>query len=170
MKVCTFTGHRPHKFPWKFDEGDPRCQKLKQELAKSILSAIASGYDYFIAGGSLGVDMWAAETVLKYRDIYGLSLEIALPFAGFNESLDDIYTKRQQEILARADKVTVVSSVSDLKNAYRKRNQYMVEHSSRLIAVFNPKQIYSGTAQTVRMAQKAKLEIVQLNIALPDIL
>ena len=37
MKVCTFTGHRPHKFPWKFDEGDPRCQKLKQELVTACL-------------------------------------------------------------------------------------------------------------------------------------
>ena len=170
MKVCTFTGHRPHKFPWKFDEGDMRCQRLKQNLTKAILSAIADGYDYFIAGGALGVDMWAAETVLKYRDIYGLSLEIAQPFAGFNEKAEDGYAKRQQYILANADKVTIVSSVDDFKNAYRKRNQYMVEQSSRLIAVFNAKQIYSGTAQTVRMAQKANLEIVHLDINSADIL
>ena len=22
---CAFTGHRPHKFPWKDNEADPRC-------------------------------------------------------------------------------------------------------------------------------------------------
>ena len=168
MKVCTFTGHRPHKFPWKFDESDERCQKLKQDLAKAILSAIADGYDYFICGGALGVDMWAAEIVLKFKDIYGISLEIAQPFAGFNEKAEDNYSKRQQYILANADKITIVSS-NDFKDAYRKRNQYMVEQSSRLIAVFNAKQIYSGTAQTVRMAKKANLEIVHLEITNADI-
>ena len=163
MKVCTFTGHRPHKLPWKFNESDERCQKLKRDLAKAILSAIADGYDHFICGGALGVDMWAAEIVLKYKAIFGLSLEIAQPFAGFNENEADELGKRQQYILANADKVTVVSS-ADLNDAYRKRNQYMIEQSSRLIAVFNAKQIYSGTAQTVRMAKKANLEIVHLEI------
>lgn len=27
--ACAFTGHRPHKFPWKGDEADLRCVALK---------------------------------------------------------------------------------------------------------------------------------------------
>ena len=30
---CAFTGHRPHKFPWKDNEADPRCIALKETLA-----------------------------------------------------------------------------------------------------------------------------------------
>ena len=28
-KSCSFTGHRPHKFPWKYDEANSRCVSLK---------------------------------------------------------------------------------------------------------------------------------------------
>ena len=28
-KVCAFTGHRPNKLPWRYDENDTRCLALK---------------------------------------------------------------------------------------------------------------------------------------------
>ena len=34
--TCAFTGHRPHKFPWKDNEADPRCIALKETLAEQI--------------------------------------------------------------------------------------------------------------------------------------
>lgn len=165
MKVCTFTGHRPQKFPWKFNENDKRCRKLKSELNKAILRAIAEGYDYFITGGALGVDMWAAETVLAYKNIYGLQLEIAQPFAGFNDNLSGDYGQRQRYLLEHADKITIVSQNSSERDAYKLRNQYMIDQSSRLIAALDDIQSYSGTAQTLRMAQKANLEIIRLDWA-----
>ena len=29
-KTCCFTGHRPEKLPWRYDEGDSRCLALKE--------------------------------------------------------------------------------------------------------------------------------------------
>ena len=29
---CCFTGHRPDKLPWRNDESDPRCVRLKEEI------------------------------------------------------------------------------------------------------------------------------------------
>ena len=29
---CAFTGHRPPKYPWGYDESAPGCVKLKQVL------------------------------------------------------------------------------------------------------------------------------------------
>lgn len=31
---CAFTGHRPKKFPWKYDEKDKRCLALKSVLTE----------------------------------------------------------------------------------------------------------------------------------------
>ena len=35
-KSCSFTGHRPHKFPWKYDEANSRCVSLKAKLTEQI--------------------------------------------------------------------------------------------------------------------------------------
>lgn len=32
--ACAFTGHRPSKLPWKYDENDKRCIELKAVLAQ----------------------------------------------------------------------------------------------------------------------------------------
>ena len=29
---CCFTGHRPGKLPWRYDEEDPRCAALKKRI------------------------------------------------------------------------------------------------------------------------------------------
>ena len=59
-RVC-FTGHRPEKltrFEWL----------IKKDLEKEIKKAIDDGLTVFISGMARGVDIWAAEIVLKLRD------------------------------------------------------------------------------------------------------
>ena len=34
IKSCAFTGHRPQKFPWRYDETDRRCVALKAKLTE----------------------------------------------------------------------------------------------------------------------------------------
>ena len=34
--TCCFTGHRPHRLPWHEDEWDPRCQRLREELDRTL--------------------------------------------------------------------------------------------------------------------------------------
>lgn len=34
--ICAFTGHRPKSFPWKDNETDPGCVRLKKVLANQI--------------------------------------------------------------------------------------------------------------------------------------
>ena len=165
MKVCTFSGHRPQKFPWKFDESDKRCVELKKQLHLAIGQAIIDGYDYFITGGALGLDMWAAEAVLKYKNENELKLEIAKPFDSYNDNLRGEYQRRQQYILQNAAKITAVDTRENWKKAYMLRNQYMINQSGRLIVAMDSMQTRSGAAQTLRMAEKAGLEIVRLNWA-----
>ncbi len=52
---CAFTGHRPHKFPWKDNEADTRCVALKAAMMEQIASLAKAGVtDYYRANGKTG--------------------------------------------------------------------------------------------------------------------
>lgn len=65
--TCCFTGHRPQSLPWKFNEQDERCLKMKEQLRNEIIKAIKNGYTTFISGMALGFDMICAEIVLELK-------------------------------------------------------------------------------------------------------
>ena len=64
---CAFTGHRPHKLPWRYNEADSRCLALKAALARQITELVDAGVTDFYSGGADGVDCWAALIVLELR-------------------------------------------------------------------------------------------------------
>ena len=64
---CAFTGHRPHKFPWKYNEADERCLALKAALADQITALVEARVTDFYSGGADGVDCWAALIVLELK-------------------------------------------------------------------------------------------------------
>ena len=64
-KACAFTGHRPQKFPWKYEENDKWCVELKAVLSRQIEKMAAAGVTDFYSGMAQGVDTWAARAVLK---------------------------------------------------------------------------------------------------------
>lgn len=71
-KACCFTGHR------KIPDGpqDPIIEKLRKELVKLI----EQGYLYFGAGGVLGFDTPAAQTVRSLKKDYTqIKLILVLP-------------------------------------------------------------------------------------------
>lgn len=70
-KTCCFTGHRPQRLPFNFDEQHPVCVRLKellrQELVRLITEEKVTG---FITGMALGIDQICAELVLELKEIY----------------------------------------------------------------------------------------------------
>lgn len=74
---CCFTGHRPNKLDYS-ESG------MKSLLKKAVDNAISDGYVTFITGMAEGVDIWAAEIVLKKKkDNKDLHLICAIPHSGF---------------------------------------------------------------------------------------
>ena len=61
-------GHRPHKFPWKYNEQDPRCVALKETLKEEIAKLVASGVTDFYSGMADGSDVWLSQIVLDFRE------------------------------------------------------------------------------------------------------
>ncbi len=161
MTVC-FSGYRPEKLPWGYDEEDGRCAALKARLYRAAETACAEGYRHFICGMARGVDTYCAEIVLSLRRQYpDITLEAAIPCP----TQADGWTPRQQErwrdVVARCDFETVVQD-HYTAGCMQRRNRYMVDHASRLIAVFDGRE--GGTRRTVEYAMQRGLEIVYIDV------
>lgn len=69
-KICSFTGHRPDKFNFKYNEEHIDCIRLKAKLIDEIEKLYLSGVKYFLTGCAVGVDIWCAEIVLQLKNKY----------------------------------------------------------------------------------------------------
>ena len=164
MKCCTFTGHRYQSFPWGHDETDARFLALRSHLTQAIRQSLAEGYTHFITGGATGVDTWAAEILLELKNAgQALHLEIAVPFPTHHATLKGPWKARTERVLAAADRVTVVSLHLPPKIAFHARNDYMLRHAERLIAVYDSRSsLRGGTYSTLCKAKKAELDIIEI--------
>jgi len=151
---CAFTGHRPKKLPWRYDEEDERCVRLKAVLAEQIRQLAERGFTDFLSGMAEGTDLWAARAVLDLReDRPELKLHCILPHRGQSDGWGAAARAEHRAILEEAD------SVVYLRRAYRngcmlERNRFLVDHATLLLAVYNGEK-RGGTAATVRYARKA---------------
>ena len=159
---CAFTGHRPKKFPWKYDEKDERCVALKAVLTEQIEKLAAAGVTDFYTGMALGVDTWAAMAVLALRERNrAVKLHCVLPCVDQEITWTVPDQVRYKYILGEADSVEYVKRLYDGK-CMLERNQRLVDSAGILIAVYNGEK-RGGTAATVRYAQQAGREIIYIN-------
>lgn len=151
---CCFTGHRPEKLRRSERE-------IREELENEIRRAIQDGYVTFITGMARGVDIWAAEIVLQFkREGYPIHLICASPFPGFEESWSAEWQSRYRTVLERADLVRHISPQYS-RACFHIRNEWLVNHSSRLIAVFNGQP--SGTNNTINYAKSQCIPVFQID-------
>lgn len=162
-KTCCFTGHRPDKLPWREDESDPRCLRLKSAVARAVEDAYVSGVRHFISGMARGIDLYCAEAVLELRETEGdILLECARPCETQADSWPAAERERYQSILERCNLETLVQHSYD-RFCMIRRNRYMVDRSGMLIAVYNgvPK---GGTFQTIAYAMKKGLDVHTIDL------
>lgn len=155
---CAFTGHRPQKLPEKGDEKSNQIMQCKHFLFGEIAGAIQEGYREFLSGMAMGTDLWCAEIVLSLRRIHPeISLHAVLPWRTQDADWPEDWQLRCRAALAQADEITTLSE-HYYKGCFLARNQFLVERSSRLIALCTADE--GGAGQTLRLAQQAGLEII----------
>ena len=136
MHRCCFTGHRPEKL--QAPEG-----VVTAALEKEIRQAIADGFNVFITGMARGVDIWAAEIVLRLRDAgEAVRLICACPYQGFERGWKQSWQERYQAILSAADLVRFICP------------------GYRVIAVWNGQP--SGTKNTLDYARLQNVQVVSV--------
>lgn len=160
--TCAFTGHRPHRFPWKDNEADSRCVALKSVLREQIVALSETGVTDYFTGGAEGVDCWAAEIVLSLREKNpALKLKCILPCEGQADGWSSSARGRYASILEQADSVTYVSR-EYYDGCLLDRNRRLVESTGLLLAVFNGVR-RSGTGATVSYARKLGRKMILID-------
>lgn len=151
---CCFTGHRPEKL------GMPSAIAIKG-LRYEIEKAISAGYVTFITGMSRGVDIWAGEIVLDFRDSgVPIRLICASPYPGFERQWPIEWRQRYQTIMEKADLVRFISPGYHA-GCFQKRNEWMVDHAAKVIAVYRGQS--GGTRNTVEYAYSQGVNVTIVN-------
>lgn len=161
-KTIMFTGHRSQNLPFGFDESNIKCLKLKQIIKTQLCDLIENeGAINFISGMAIGVDMICAEIVLKLKKEYShISLECAIPCESQPDKWGESFKQRYYYILKECDKKTILQK-EYTNDCMHKRNEYMVDNSDIVMAVWNGTK--SGTGYTVEYAKKKGRKILVFN-------
>ena len=160
--TCCFTGHRPVKLPWGMNEADSRCLELKDQISSALEGIYEDGYRHFICGMAIGCDTYFAEAVLQLKARHpDALLEAAIPCDNQHAKWNRTQKERYARLLERCDLTTYVSH-SYTPDCMMRRNEYMIDHSSLLLACFNG--CSSGTMSTILLAGRSGIRTIILEV------
>ena len=142
-RTACFTGHRTIPFLQR--------RKIEKRTEEALIEAIKQGYRFFGAGGALGFDTLAAQTVLRLRKTYPqIKLILVLPCLSQTRGWKSEDIAEYERIKAAADKV-VYTSQEYTRDCMFKRNRHLVDNSSLCFAYLTENT--GGTAYTVDYAR-----------------
>lgn len=123
-----------------------------------MIGCIEKGYQYFGAGGALGFDTLAANTVLELKNIYPhIKLILVLPCKEQTKGWKQYDIDEYERIRSKADKV-VYTAEHYYNGCMQKRNRHLVDNSSLCICYLTKET--GGTAYTVRYARTKRIGVV----------
>jgi len=160
MKTACFTGHRPNKLNG-YNPADNK--ELLWKLHEAIVDHIENkGVSVFITGMALGIDTWAAKIVLKLKEKYpDIHLVAAVPCKAQDSKWIDSAKKEYNKILDKCDDVYYVSNEPYTMSCMQDRNEYMVDNSEYIIAVWDGTN--GGTGNCVKYAKKKEKQITYID-------
>jgi uncharacterized phage-like protein YoqJ len=152
QKIIAFTGHR---------NMECTLMLLKEELTDILREQYNKGYTTFITGGAAGFDLLAGESVLELQKEFGdIQLFCAVPYAGHHLSFNN---EDKQRYIRMAERATsnIILSAYYYEGCFLRRNDYMIEHCSLLIA-YCKNSFRSGTGYTIRRAKANNIPIINI--------
>jgi len=152
--TVSFTGHR--------DACSPEIKNTLREMTEKLID---EGADMFCAGGAVGFDTIAAETVLELQGEYPwITLRLVLPCPPEVQTSRFPVKARERyfDILRAADSTEIISPVYT-DECMKLRNQRLVELADVCLCFYDKSRFTSGTGQTVRMAEKKEIEIINIH-------
>lgn len=152
--IVAFTGHRPDKLGGY--KSNPLQSWVRRQIRIHLEALAPSGA---ISGMALGVDQWAAEELL----LLGVPFVAAVPFVGQEARWPSESQERYRDLLARAFRVVHVSPPPYAAWKMQVRNQWMVNHCAKLIAVWDGSS--GGTSNCVSYAERkiGRENIIRIN-------
>ena len=149
---CCFTGHR--------DISIVSYNELANRVEPLIMSLIDNGYKYFICGGALGFDTFAATYIcsLKKRG-FKVNLVMMLPCKDQDAKWSQYDRLVYNHILDQADEIVLVSEKYH-NGCMHARNRALIDASSACICFLSSHS--GGTKYTVDYAMECGLPIINV--------
>ena len=151
-QTCCFTGHRI--IPYR------EYEAIAAKTREAVKGLIAAGVENFVAGGAIGFDTIAEETVLSLKEEFPqikLNLILPCPEQAERWRFED---KRKYEIIkTKADGIQY-SADHYYKGCMMVRNRRLVSESAYCICYLTSDS--GGTAYTVKEAQKQGLTVFNI--------
>jgi uncharacterized phage-like protein YoqJ len=146
--AVAFTGHRTYR-----SEADEELRQLLEEL-------YAEGARRYLCGMAWGFDLSAGEAVVQHKLLHeDVELVAVEPFAEFRSLFRGEDAERYYALIAAADCRVVVGENN--VGAYMRRNDYLVDHSSLVVAWWDGRRD-GGTAYTALRARRKGREVINL--------
>ncbi len=151
-KTCCFTGHR------QIPPGERTG--IADKLERTIVGLYQKGICYYGAGGALGFDALAAQTVIRLRESCpGMKLILVLPCLTQTRGWRSEDIAEYERIKTQADKV-VYTSQEYTKDCMHRRNRHLVDNSSVCVCYLTKDS--GGTAYTINYAIRQGVSVVNL--------
>lgn len=154
MSNCSFTGHRVLTV----------TESLTRRLDLCLVELTERGIFDFYAGGAVGWDMLCENAVLRLRErLPQVRLHLILPCSPAAQTARWSFSQRSEyeKIRKAADSVEILSAVYH-RDCMKNRNARLVELGDVLVCCCDETRVSGGTVQTVRMAQRKNMEIINL--------
>ena len=153
--VC-FTGHRA------LGKADEAALSRLDDLLRLLYTR---GYRDFLCGGALGFDLFAAEAVVRLRDLHpDVRLIFCLPCVDQSAKWKRADCSRYERLLYLSDETRVLSP-RYYDGCMQVRNAYMVDRSYLCVAYMA--RLHGGTLSTVRYALTQDVPVI--NLAVPGV-
>ena len=161
--TCCFSGHRPMKLPWGMRESDPRCLSARAWIAQQLEELYREGYRRFLCGMAIGCDTYFADAVLDLKErCPDVRLEAAVPCSDQASRWNRVQQEKYRQLLSQCDRVKTFQD-SYSADCMQRRNRYMVDESSALVACFDGRP--GGTMSTLAYAMREGLEVRILDVS-----
>lgn len=166
LKSCAIMGEKPTRFKFGYKENYSLCKKIKRVMLEQIKELYETGVTRFYIGGSLGVDLWAGEMIIKLKEQTGyeaIELVVVIPYQGHTLNWDD-RSKKRLDFLMKHSEWCLAAGESNCQESYVKRNDYMVDQTDCVLAICDTNmKIPSASGKMLSYANKRKRKIIFIN-------
>ena len=148
-QILSFTGHRPKYLPGQYSDRTARALAATVEgiLQKHQPSKV-------LIGMALGLDQVAATVATQL----GIPFVAVIPFEGQERLWPAASQQKYHQLLNCAKEVVIVSQGRYSVDKMQLRNQWLVDNSDSLAALWNG-DVRSGTFNCIRYAKQQQLSI-----------
>lgn len=151
--IVAFTGHRPNKLGG-FSLPNPTYIKVCRQIEATLKEL---NPEKVISGMALGVDQWAAFISHKLK----IPFIAAVPFINQESKWPASSQETYHKLIKLAAEVVIVSDGEYSATKMQTRNEWMVNHCDKLIAVWDGSE--GGTGNCVKYAKSKDKEIIYID-------